>query len=282
VTTLNILDAIAPQNYKSFPHQNKFFLDLWAIASLTQQKDLIQLWRGNYKTDGFSILNAVNHAAGHYQSLKGNQQQFFIKLWTIPTEAQRVQLTTDWRSVTSSSILVDVKGSDRESLIAAIKEQCKKLQVTLKSQIAYILATAEHESDSFNTMEEYASGAAYDTGELAIELGNTPEADGDGQLYKGRGLVQITGKANYERFTSILKGRGVAIDLVADPWSAARPDIAVFTLVFGLKNGIFTGRELEDYVNNFQADFYNARRVVNGIDRADHIAAIARDWLNYL
>lgn len=70
---------------------------------------------------------------------------------------------------------------------------------TLLRQAAFI-AQIGHESGGLRYKEEIASGKAYDTGKKAIALGNTPEADGDGQKYKGRGLIQITGKANYMAF----------------------------------------------------------------------------------
>ena len=175
------------------------------------------------------------------------------------------------------SILIPVISSDRTILIEAIKRQCKNLGVTLKAQIAYVLATAEHESDNFKAFEEYASGSAY---EGRADLGNTQS--GDGVRYKGRGLVQITGRANYQKFTDILKGYGENIDLIANPKLAARPDIAVFTLVYGMQKGIFTGMGLDDYISSFTVDFYNARRIVNGLDRAEHIQAIAQDWLKYV
>lgn len=66
-------------------------------------------------------------------------------------------------------------------------------------RVAMFLAQIAHESGELRYMRELASGAAYDTGSLAVRLGNTPEPDGDGQRYKGRGLIQITGRDNYAR-----------------------------------------------------------------------------------
>ena len=137
-----------------------------------------------------------------------------------------------------------------------------------QQQTAYVLATATHESHLGRYMEELASGSAY---EGRTDLGNTQP--GDGVRFKGRGYVQITGRANYQDWSNRL-----GIDLVANPELAENPEIAAEILVIGMRDGSFTGRSLDQYVNESGTDFINARRVVNGTDVADLIAGYANDF----
>lgn len=106
-----------------------------------------------------------------------------------------------------------------------LEEACIRFGIVTALQKAHFLAQVAHESDGFNTAVEYASGKAYDTGALAERLGNTPAADGDGQKYKGRGLIQLTGKANYAAYSQAIYGDDRA---VRDPAMVARlPDAAL-------------------------------------------------------
>jgi len=92
--------------------------------------------------------------------------------------------------------------------------------VTPARQAAFI-AQIGHESGQFRYVRELGGNqylAKYDTGALAARLGNTPEADGDGQKYCGRGLIQITGRDNYRAC-----GEALGLDLLNYPEQLEQP-----------------------------------------------------------
>lgn len=109
---------------------------------------------------------------------------------------------------------------------------------------AAFLAQILHESGGLHYVRELASGDAYDTGRLAERLGNTPEADGDGQRYRGRGLIQITGWRNY-----LLCGMALDLDLLAQPELLERPVLACRSAGwFWHDNGLNELADKEDFM----------------------------------
>lgn len=107
------------------------------------------------------------------------------------------------------TICKTAEGKKRCAVFAPLLAEIMPLySIKTPDQQAMFLAQALHESGEFRYMAELGHDkylAKYDTGKLAKRLGNTPEADGDGQKYKGRGIFQITGKDNYRRCGQALK-----------------------------------------------------------------------------
>ena len=99
-----------------------------------------------------------------------------------------------------------------------------RFQIIGPKRIAAFIAQIGHESGQFRYVRELGNDqylSKYDTGTLAKRLGNTPEADGDGQKYRGRGLIQITGRANY-----MMCGEALALDLINQPELLEKPQHA--------------------------------------------------------
>lgn len=95
------------------------------------------------------------------------------------------------------------------TFLPALNEAMAQWGIDHPKRIAAFLAQVGHESGQLRHVRELGDQAylaRYDTGSLARRLGNTPEADGDGQLYRGRGLIQITGHNNYQACSRALFG----------------------------------------------------------------------------
>lgn len=133
-------------------------------------------------------------------------------------------------------------------LLARINEAVEEFEINASPlRLAAFLAQLAHESAELRYMEEIASGAAY---EGRQDLGNTEP--GDGRRFKGRGPIQLTGRANYREF-----GEALGLDLIANPQLAARPEVGFrIAGLFWKRKGL---NELAD-----ARDFRGITRRING------------------
>lgn len=130
----------------------------------------------------------------------------------------------------------------------------------LRNQMAYVLATAYHETA--HTMkpimerggEKYLRSKKY-------------------WPHVGRGYVQITWLVNYQRASKAL-----GVDFVAKPHLLMEAKYAVPIIIIGMMEGWFTGKKLSDYITLKRSDFVGARKIVNGTDKANLIAGYAKQY----
>ncbi|MBW0235832.1 glycoside hydrolase family 19 protein [Pseudomonas sp. D1HM] len=115
-------------------------------------------------------------------------------------------------------------GQSAGVFVSALNTAMNHYQIVGLKRVAAFIAQVGHESGQFLYVRELGNDqylSKYDTGSLAKRLGNTPEADGDGQKYRGRGLIQITGRANY-----VECGEALGLDLVNHPELLEKPQHA--------------------------------------------------------
>jgi len=160
--------------------------------------------------------------------------------------------------------------------INGILSELLKKNITDVRWIAYILATVYHETAStMRPIEEYGKGAGYRYGKK-IKRSGLPYTTPD-QIYYGRGFIQLTWYENYQLF-----GRLLNIDLLNQPDLALQVDIATEILIEGMTKGDFTGKYLEIYFNDKITDWVNARKIVNGLDKAVLIAGYGKTFFSAL
>lgn len=167
---------------------------------------------------------------------------------------------------------------DKEQVrsVQAILDAWKKYGDGDYNKLAYILATARHESRLKPVRECFAQ--TDERARLCVAGNHRPYAVvKNGHVYYGRGFVQLTWENNYRKM-----GQKLGIDLVNNPDKALLNKVAAEVLVKGMMDGDFTGKGLNSYINGSVVDFRNARRTVNGTDRADLIAGYANDMAPYL
>ena len=130
--------------------------------------------------------------------------------------------------------------------------------------LAYCFATAWHETAfTLQPIKEYG-GEDY--------LQSKPYYP-----WYGRGFVQLTWEENYQTQDDKLHLNGA---LMAEPDLALDPEIATKILLLGMADGDFTGKKLGTYFTSDLTDWYNARRIVNGTDKANEIAKYGELFCN--
>ncbi|TGE08246.1 glycoside hydrolase family 19 protein [Hymenobacter fodinae] len=115
--------------------------------------------------------------------------------------------------------LIGCSAAEADKYLAPINETLLKYRIYSPLRVAHFLAQIGHESCGLDYAREIASGAAY---EGRKDLGNTQP--GDGVRFRGRGLIQITGRANYYAL-----GKAFGVDLIANPVLLEQPRLAALS-----------------------------------------------------
>ena len=143
------------------------------------------------------------------------------------------------------------KGEAQARIVGAISAVLAPVlasyDINTKLRIAHFMGQVTHECAGFRTTEEFASGAAYENRQ---DLGNIHQ--GDGKRFKGRGLIQLTGRGNYRSIGELL-----GLPLEENPELAAEP---VTSLKIACE--YWKTRDINAWAD--RDDLVKATRLVNG------------------
>lgn len=214
---MNITDLI--KQYSGSSDQTKAIEWLQASTGQAKQAQFAKLWRNGLDGGPIDFCNVFKCFTGLPQQvtalswLQANSQPAtwaeFVRLWQNAAQPPLLSLSVLY-GITSSA--------PRDRLlpfVAPLNQGFERFQVNTPLRVCHFLAQVLHESGEFQYQEELASGADY---EGRSDLGNC--YPGDGCRYKGRGLIQVTGRSNYAQIS-----RDLGFDYVKNPDQLAQlPD----------------------------------------------------------
>lgn len=168
----------------------------------------------------------------------------------------------------------------------AILREWEAQQLTDLRWLGYIMATAYHETaQTMQPIAEYGKGKKYDYGKKLKMVGGPgkriPYTLPD-KLYYGRGHTQNTWYENYERLTKAAKTLGKDWDFLNNPELLLQMEPSIWATFFAMQVGLYTGKKLKDYFNETKEDWVNARKIINGTDKAELIAGYGKKFMGAL
>lgn len=174
----------------------------------------------------------------------------------IVSEPPEPKPTDEWLAKLAK-VLNTTLNKDQGKAIRLILLECKDHGVVNSKQIAYILATCFHEC-RFKSIKEIRAKVGTAVWKMQEKYWHTG--------YYGRGFCQLTWEYNYKKFGPIT-GR----DLVKNPDQVLLPEVGAKILVRGMRDGLFSGKKLGDYLDATKTNWMHARRTVNGDFQADKV-----------
>jgi len=163
----------------------------------------------------------------------------------------------------------------------AMLDYWEAAKLTDQRWLAYALATAYHETgeliapvrEGFCKTDAGSIQAVTDLFDRGIIAVNYAAPEANGNSYFGRGLVQLTFADNYKKMGKAL---GIGTQLYDRPSLALDLNTSVKILFKGMIDGLFTGLSFADFFNTTTTDWVHARKIINGMDKADAIADYAQ------